>query len=435
MRTSFASSRYFALLLLLLAACCLPAVTEASERQGNSLFLISSASTSRPFVGQEVLLTYTLCFRDVAPKISSETNPSFTGLWAKESLPERFIKSMPKTVRGEQLRSAVVKQFRVVPLQSGPFTIAGYRMQCMLPQQQTGPSLKELPETPVNITAPPITLSALPLPEPVPESFSGGVGTFTLDLIADQRKVIVGEPVALQLRVGGRGSLLTLQLPKLSFPDSFLHNQPERSSSSDAVTSTVTLWPQSKGIFQLPAVRMVVFNPETRRFTTLFSKPLVITVDAPLQGGVAGEAEPPAGDLKNNLVTAVTGAIIALLILLSVAAFVAMKKQGLRSARRASPEGQPEESVSAGGMKQQLFTQLEAAGMNNAGAMTRRELDEALQRLKVSTEERLEFSAVLDSLDQILYTPSAKKERPIPEAIVEKVNALLALLKKVERSR
>ena len=86
-------------------------------------------------------------------------------------------------------------------------------------------------------------------------------------------------------------------------------------------------------------------------------------------------------------------------------------------------------------MKQQLFTQLEAAGMNNAGAMTRRELDEALQRLKVSTEERLEFSAVLDSLDQILYTPSAKKERPIPEAIVEKVNALLALLKKVERSR
>jgi hypothetical protein len=438
MITSFARYWYHALFLLLFATCCTPAVTGASEKPGNRLFLTSSASNLHPFVGQEIVLTYTLCFKDVAPKISSETNPSFTSLWAKESLPERFIKSMPKTVGGEPFRSAVVKQFRVVPLQSGSYTIAGYGMQCMLPQQEIDKSLKELPETPVNITAPSITLSVLALPEPVPESFSGGIGSFSLDLLTDHQNIRIGEPLSLQLTMRGKGSLHTLQLPGLTLPESFLHNPPERSSSLDAVTSTVTAWPQSKGTFQIPALRTAVFNPETRTFSTLFSNPLTITVDAPLQGEVADEAElPAAGTLRNNLSAPVTAAIILIVIvlLLTVAAVVMKRRKVQRSAGRAAPEGQLEQRVSAGEMKQQLFTLLEAAGMSNPGAMTRRELEGALLRLNVSTENRLELSAVLDSLDKILYTPSVNREMQIPESVVAKVNALLALLKKVEPFR
>jgi len=433
---SFARYWYHALFLLLFATCCTPAVTGASEKPGNRLFLTSSASNLHPFVGQEIVLTYTLCFKDVAPKILSETNPSFTGLWAKESYPERFIKSIPKRVGGELFRSAVVKQFSVVPLQSGSFTIAGYNMQCLLPQEQMAASIKELPETPVHITAPTITLSALALPEPVPESFSGGVGTFTLDLMADQRNIRVGEPVALQLTVRGRGSLHTLQLPKLSFPESFLHNPPERRSSLDAVTSTVTVWPQLKGTFHIPAARTEVFNPETRTFTSLLSNPVVITVDAPRQGEVVENAELfSAGTLKNNFAASLTGAVIVLLFLLMVGAVLMKRRKQQRRVRKTMPEVLPEQRVSAGEMKRQLFTQLEATGMNNPGAMTRRELEEALQRLNVSIENRSELSAVLDSLDKILYSPSGKKETQIPGSIVAKVNALLALLKKVHSSR
>ena len=436
MRTSFAPSRYVALILLLLAACCLPAVTDASDKQGSSLFLTSSASNLHPFVGQEILLTYTLFFRDVAPKISSESNPSFMGLWAKESLPERFIKSIPNRVGGESFRSAVVKQFRVVPLQSGSFTITGYRMQCQLQQEPIAASLKGLPETRVNIIAPPITLSAIALPEPVPESFSGGIGSFSLDLVTDHGKIRVGEAVSLKLIVTGKGSLHTLQLPRLILPESFRQNLPERRSSSDSLIVTTRVWPQSEGTFQIPALRTAVFNPETRSFSTLFSQPVTITVDAPLQGGVAEEAELPAGELKNNLTTAVAGSIIALLILLSVAAFVVKRKEGLRGAKAAkTPEGQPEKRVSAGELKQQLFALLETAGMSNPGALTRRELEGALQKLNLPSESRSELLAVLDSLDKILYSPSVNMEMQIPGSVVAEVNALLALLKKVEPSR
>ena len=436
MITSFAPSRYFAFILLLLAACCSPAVTDASEKQGNSLFITSSASNIHPFVGQEIVLTYTLCFKDVAPKILNETNPSFTGLWAKESYPERFIKSIPKRVGGELFRSAVVKQFRVVPLQSGAFTIAGYNMQCLLPQEQIAASIKGLPETPVRIAAPPVALFAIALPEPVPENFSGGIGSFSLDLITDYRKIRVGEAVSLKLIVTGKGSLHTLQLPGLTLPESFRQNLPERRRGSDSLIVTTRVWPQSQGTFQIPALRTAVFNPETKRFSTLFSQPVTITVDAPLQGGAAEEAQPPAGDVKNNLLRAVTGGIVALLLLLCIVAFVLKRRKGRQGARAATTaEGQPEKRASAGEMKQQLFALLETAGMSNPGALTRRELEGALQKLNIPTESRSELLALLDSLDKILYSPSMNMGTPIPESVVAKVNALRALLKKVEPSR
>ncbi len=430
-------ARYLLLSLLLLATCCTPAVAEASEMPGNRLFLTTSASNTHPFAGQEILLTYTLWFRDVAPKISSETNPSFTGLWAKESQPERFIKSMQKKVNGDELRSAVVKQFRVVPLQAGTFTIAGYVMQCILPQQQIATNLKEIPETFVRITAPPIILSSLALPEPVPEGFSGGVGAFTLDLRSDNQKIRVGEPLTLKLIVTGTGNLHTLQLPGPTLPESFRHNPPERTTSPGSITSTITAWPQVTGSFKIPALRLVVFNPETRKFSTLVSKALTITVEeGPFQGKIGQEAEhPAAAEGKNNFSVPATGAIIAILFLLTIIAMALKGKKLQQSSRATTSEHQPEGDASAETMKQQLFTLLETAGIRTPEAMTRKELERALQELTIPVESQSELSAVLDSLDKILYCPSGKNGSPIPASIVAKVNALLTLLKTVERCR
>ena len=93
---------------------------------------------------------------------------------------------------------------------------------------------------------------------------------------------------------------------------------------------------------------------------------------------------------------------------------------------------QSDSTKSAKEMKQQLFALIEACGISNPEALTRKELESALQKLDIANNSKAEIPAMLDALDKILYTPLGEK---IPESTVTKVNALMATLKKGDRSR
>ena len=435
--------------MLIIAVLFAPAKTGASEIQGNKPFLASSINNSHPFVGQEVLLTYRLYFQDTAPKISYEVTPSLQGLWAKETGSERFIKSIPATVQGKHFRSAIIKQFKLVPIQSGQITISGYSMLCTLPQESAPTGRKELPDASIRITAPAITVSVEALPKPVPVKLSGAVGIFSLELKADKQNLRIGEPLSLKLTLTGTGSLLTLELPDLDLPESFRQNPPEKTTTltkesettSGTITSTILAWPQSVGNFQIPGAALVVFNPDTKQFSILHSKPLSITVTQAVQGAKVSEGEHVDTPTENQstlspLLATIT---IALLLLMSSAAIVLVRKKNLvdadKLAAEQTTEYPPESGKSARTMKQQLFSLLEEAGIKSPGGLTRIELKHALQEIKIPDETRSELPAVLDSLDKILYSSAEEKESRIPDRITVKVNTLLNALKKAGFSR
>ncbi len=441
----FARYRYRPLFVLVMALLCVPAIAGASRLQGNKPFLASSINNSHPFTGQEILLTYTLYFRDIAPKISREVPPSFQGFWAKESGSERFIKSLPATVQGEHFRCAVIKQFKLVPIQSGKITVSGYSMLCTLPQNDIGIEGKELPDSSIGITAPAITISARALPLPVPKKHSGAVGIFSLSLSTDKEKLNIGEPLSVKLTLTGTGSLLTLELPDIQLPESFRQNPPERAinlvkssgtTSSGSITSTTLAWALSEGNFQIPAVTLVVFNPDTQQFSTLHSKSLAIQVNAAAQKATRAEEKSLSTPSEkkgseNILLSTVT---VAILLLTSGALIVLIKKRELTNAKKMVAEGaanpSPETGRSAKTMKQQLMALLAEAGIKSPGGMTRIELQDALQEINLPDEARTELPEVLDSLDKILYSHSEAKESRIPDRIKAKVNALLHALKK-----
>jgi hypothetical protein len=443
-------ARYRLFLMLVIAAVhCTPIFAGTSEIQENKPFLASSISNTHPFVGQEVLLTYKLYFRDAAPKISYELTPSFQGLWAREAGSERFIKSIQTTIQGKQFRSAIVKQFRLVPVQSGRITISGYSMLCTLPQESVPNNGKERPDTRLRLTAPAIAISAQALPEPVPEKLSGAVGIFSIDLLADKQKLRIGESLSLKLILTGTGSLLTLELPTLKLPESFRYNPPERTTtltkesetSSGAITSTILAWPQSEGDFQIPAATLVVFNPDTKQFSIIQSKPLSITVAPAVQSTRAssGEHIDTSTEKQSSENLFFPTVAIALLLLMSGAAIVLVRKKRLTDTTKtgieSTAEHPPESRTSAKTMQQQLFSLLEEAGIKSPGGMTRKELQTALQKIKIPDETRSELPAVLDSLDKILYSSTEEQESRIPDWVAIKVNELQDSLKKAGFSR
>ncbi len=429
---------YRALFLLMIAFCCFSAFAGAAGNREKKLFLTSSVNNILPYVGQEIMLTYTLYFNDVAPKISNETPPLLKGVWIKETLPERYIKSIPTFFQGKPFRSAVVKQFRLVPIQSGKINVSGYSILFSIPQEQAVEGGKELPDTRLRITAPDVIISAQPLPDPVPEGFSGAVGTFQFELLADKQTLKAGDPLTLRLLLTGTGSLLTLKLPDIKLPESFRKNPPEivtalKTNSvpaSGTITATIISWPQSEGNFQIPVLRTVVFNPETKQFNTLVSKPLTITVGPAAKGKeTTTSAAPPqlAIEKQPHLSSQLIVTTIALLLLLTGAAIVLARKKYMLAAK-SQPAGtvrlETDLGTSAETRKQQLFALLEKAGIISPGGMTRIELKNALRNIGIADDVQSELTGVLDSLDKIIYSPIREKEARSPVWIAEKINAL-----------
>ncbi len=426
--------------LILLVAVCLSTSASAVER-GNSEeqpFLLPSINNSHPFVGQELLLTYRLYFKDVAPAISDEANPSLQGVWAKESLPERHIKSVPVLIHGKAFRNAVIKQFRVIPIQSGKISVSGYSMLCTLPQKGERADESASHDSRLRITAPGIIINATPLPEPVPAEFSGAVGTFLLELLADKTSLNAEEPLRLKLILTGKGSLLTLKLPEISLPESFRQNTPEKTTelnkesetTSGSITTTLLAWPQSTGNFTIPAVRIVVFDPESRKFRTLTSKPLAITVTPKAPADVAASAKPDRESGENNLPPFAKAATLLLLLFI---AFLVGKKFIIPRKKRVpddSAKDQPDNRRDATALKQQLFVLLEEIGIKGPGGLTRVELKNALHEIGISDEAQSEILELLNSLDRILYAPAGATESMTTNLIALQVETLLKGLKK-----
>ncbi len=432
---------YRAVFMLVIACTCAPSIVGAQVDRGNKPFLTASINNSLPYVGQEILLTYTLYFKDAAPKISNETAPLLRGLWAKETAPERYIKSTQTSVHGEPFRNAVVKQFRLMPLQCGKITVSGYSFLCNLPEEKTASGGQERAETRLRITAPDVIISARALPEPVPAEFTGAVGTFQLELSSDKQSIRAGEPLSLKLMLSGTGNLLTLKLPDITLPASFRQNPPEITTTlktnslptSGTISASIVAWPQSGGEYKIPALRMAAFNPETKQFSTLFSKALSITV-ATSQGTSTSGVEPPITVTEKSGVQSpllIVTAIALLFLIIRAAAIMAKRKQ----LNHAKSKVQADTDTSAANLKQKLFGWLEKAGINSPGGLTRVELKNALQNIGLSDEIQSELPAVLDSLDKILYSPTGKKEARTPDSITAKVNTLLQTLRAISASR
>ena len=425
------------LCLLVIAFTSIPAIAGAEVNPANKLFIASTVNNSLPYTGQEILLTYTLFFKETAPKISNETAPLLKGVWTKETVPERFIKSSQTSVKGELFRYAVVKQFKLVPLQSGKITVSGYSILCNLPQDQGASGGEERPETHLRITAPDVVISVRALPEPVPAGFAGAIGTFKQELVADKLKLRAGEPISLKLLLTGTGSLLTLKLPDIHLPESFRQNPPEITTSSSVnsfpstgtITTTITAWPQSSGEYEIAPLRTVTFNPDTKQYSTLVSKPISITV-AHASEGTTNKVAPGSSVTEKNtfmspllIVTAV-----ALLFLMTRATTILVRRKQMNPEKG---KGQTGSDTTAENLKLELFLLLEKAGIKSPGGLTRVELKNALQEIGLPRDVQAEIPAVLDSLDRILYSPTEKKEASAPDSIVERVNFLRKALSSI----
>jgi tetratricopeptide (TPR) repeat protein len=132
--------------------------------------------------------------------------------------------------------------------------------------------------------APPRTITVANIPVAGrPETFTGGIGIFTIQTNAEPKRVHVGDPITLTVRVGGTGTLEDVGPPILAVQpkwsaDFKVHEPAAARIERGTRTFTFTVRPKHDGVKELPAIRLGFFNPKSKKFEEALSSRLPVEV-------------------------------------------------------------------------------------------------------------------------------------------------------------
>lgn len=402
------------LMMTAVALFCLAANANGDRvPTGKAPFIRTTVTNTTPYAGEEVILSYTLCFTGDAPQVSDLSAPALDGLRAEEIDPGRYVKSIPVTIEGTLYRSALVRQYRVSTLQPGTINIRGYRLRCLFPD---GSPLDKSGD--IVLAAPDMLIRARPLPKPVPAGFTGAVGSFSFGLTADRTTIRAGDPVTITLMIAGTGNLTAFTAPKPVFPPAFHQRPPvstlsldsSKSRSSGSFSTRITLYPDQTGNVTIPETRFVYFDPLKNRYRTVASGQVAISVVPAENTGkkVRLPDSVPAESVKNPLFTlpAASIAIVALLAFLLLR--LARKKLQGKGARQAdrSREELSYDSKTPQEIKTALYRVIGQKGVLRPESLTRPKLGAALLEKGVAEEICRELLKLLESIDHLMFSPA-----------------------------
>ena len=202
------------------------------------------------------------------------------------------------------------------PVKTGPLTIGSMdvnlTLQLPLPNQRRRDPFDpfgmfqqmQVEERRVALSAPPETLTVLPLPrENVPAGFNGAVGSFSMSVSAGPTNVAAGDPVTVRVQISGRGALDSLALPEQTAWQEFKTYPPTtKVDTTDALglqgtkTFEQVVVPQSADIKALPPVSFSYFDPDQKSYRML-TQPAVPLVVRP---GGSAPAPTVAATVRNT---------------------------------------------------------------------------------------------------------------------------------------
>lgn len=286
----------------------LPEITDTD------VFIKANPTSRQVFQNEQLTVAYDLYFRHGVQLRSSRLADSWDaeGFWREDLDVAQRATMRQEVINGLRYNVVTLKRVAVFPTRAGELNIEPLRIETevALPTRSSFNAFFLNNATrfqPATIASAGISIRSKPLPDPSPDAFSGAVGTFSLEAATDRTEIQVGEPFTYTVSFSGRGNIATLDAPALTLPAMVEQYGVEasdqinrsRSSISGSKAFAYTLIPRSSGTLTLPPVQMAFLNPSTGRFTTLESRPVVLTVTgtASTAGSKIVETAFPANDV------------------------------------------------------------------------------------------------------------------------------------------
>lgn len=260
------------------------------------LYFTVDATKRQVYEQEPIMLTYKFHSRVGVglANVMLRQKPDLKGFWTQEIELPRNLSPTTEREGGGLYRVGTNLKYVIFPQQTGKLTIPGIGFDCDVIQRDT--HIDEIDaffngggnlNVKVQRTTPDLTIEVLPLPQPKPAAFSGGVGHFNIqtNLVTSTPKT--NDIATLRLTVSGSGNMKLIKAPVLQFPKDFDTYDAKMTDntrvSMDGITGDVffdyTFVPRNVGEYDIPSAEFIYFDTQSRSYVTLHTQPLHLNVE------------------------------------------------------------------------------------------------------------------------------------------------------------
>ena len=276
------------------------------------VFARASVDRDHVLLGEQVTLRFQVWVPLDMPVLDSQVAnlPASEGFWREDLPPQR---TSTTNVRGRPYQLTEFA-FALFPTRTGRLDIGEGAVDLVIQDRRGGRRsidpfgfFANYPQRRARLRSKPLVVRVDPLPEPRPDDFTGGVGSFRLRGGLERAETGQNEPLTLMLTVEGTGNVSTVgdpRMPEMPGVRTYASGSDVQTSRDGdqlrgAKTFRLVLVPESTGRKEVPPIRLSVFDPKERRFVRIETPPLPYTVVASIApSGGAGEVARTGRDLR-----------------------------------------------------------------------------------------------------------------------------------------
>ena len=259
----------------------------ASEK----IHLVAEVSNSNPYLNEAITIVYKLYVaQGIGVRNSREIDkPRYSDFWS-QNIDVNGLGAQQGTYNGEDYLYVVLRKTVLYPQKTGKLNIEPLSLDVTVevPSNRRDVFGRSFMST-VNrrVSAGNRTINVKPLPEEgKPDIFTGAVGSFIFSLTTNKKELKASEAFEVKLEVVGNGNLKLFRLPELVLPSALEVYEPEHNESvttlisgmKGKISDSYTVVANDPGSYPIPRVDFSYFDIKTKRYKTLDSERLVISV-------------------------------------------------------------------------------------------------------------------------------------------------------------
>lgn len=271
----------------------IPVENNVYQGKAKALFIEAMVDKEKAYVNQQI--TFTLRFFSRVNLLSQPRYqpPDFSGFVVEDLPPQR---SYYTTINGQRYYVSEIKT-ALFPTSPGKYTIGSASLQCVIEDfdmrdffsddffSRFFSSGKE-----VMLKSNLIEINVLALPQPQPVDMSGSVGRYSLDVSVDRTKVEANQTVMLKIEISGSGNVKSVVFPREQIsnvlrndfvvfdPITSFDIKKENYLVKGKKVFQIPIAPTRAGQIVIPSIKFVYFDPEEKKYVSLFSKPISLEV-------------------------------------------------------------------------------------------------------------------------------------------------------------